>query len=142
MDFGQAFYCTSNEAQARRFARVVLRREYGKGRATVSCYKFDVGQLDALEVLEFRSAGNEWFEYVTSNRRGVDLHPQFDLIIGPVADDRVLPTILLYEDGFLTREQALEQFKTWVYADQYAFRSAAALDLLSFVSGEEVRGTA
>ena len=52
LDFGQAFYLTSDREQAAKWAKTsVLRR--GEGVATVSVYEVDEARLGALRVLRF-----------------------------------------------------------------------------------------
>ena len=58
--------------------------------------------------------------------------------MGPVANDRLYATIIMYEKGDLSVEAAIVQLKTHVLFDQLSFHSREALKCLRFVSSEEV----
>ena len=67
LDFGRAFYLTSDFEQAAKWARTsVLRR--GEGVATVSSFELDESRLSALNFLRFDSPNAEWLRFVTRNR--------------------------------------------------------------------------
>ena len=55
----------------------------------------------------------------------------YDLILGPMANDDVYRTFTLYTAGILTKEQALEQLKIKKLYDQLV--SVKALSYLRFV---------
>jgi hypothetical protein len=57
---------------------------------------------------------------------------KYDIIQGPVANDDVYPTILLYESGDLTTEEALNRLKSRKLFDQIALCTENALSLLTF----------
>lgn len=57
----------------------------------------------------------------------------YDLILGPMANDDVYRTFTLYTAGILTKEQALEQLKIKKLYDQLVLTSVKALSYLRFV---------
>lgn len=57
----------------------------------------------------------------------------YDLILGPMANDDVYRTFTLYTAGILTKEQALEQLKIKKLYDQLVLTSVKALSCLRFV---------
>ena len=63
-----------------------------------------------------------------------------DLIIGPVANDDVFATIVLYENGQLTKDEAITRFKVKSLFDQYVFCNEKALCCLLFVKSYTVKG--
>jgi len=63
----------------------------------------------------------------------------FDLVIGPVADDGVLPTLLAYDDGTLTKSQAIENLKTWKLVDQLVFKTERSVKMLEFKHSWELK---
>ena len=61
------------------------------------------------------------------------VEPDYDLILGPMANDDVYRTFTLYTAGILTKEQALEQLKIKKLYDQLVLTSVKALSYLRFV---------
>lgn len=136
LDFGSGFYTTSNLAQAKNFADKVTARKK-EGKSTVSVYEFDEACLSELKALGFESANGAWLDFVSDNRNGVERKEQYDLIYGPVADDDIFRTFILYSTGVLDREQTLEALKIKKLFNQYVFASEKALRYLKFVRAEE-----
>ena len=136
LDFGSGFYTTSNLAQAKNFADKVTARKK-EGKSTVSVYEFDEACLSELKALGFESADGTWLDFVSDNRNGVERKEQYDLIYGPVADDDIFRTFILYSTGVLSREQTLEALKIKELFNQYVFASEKALQHLKFVRAEE-----
>jgi len=95
LDFGSGFYTTTNREQALNFAgKVTNRRKEGK--STVSVYDLDESGFSEIKVLEFAFANEEWLDFVSANRAGEIDSAKFDLIVGPVANDDVYRTFILY----------------------------------------------
>lgn len=88
--------------------------------------------------MRFEKADLAWLEYVASNRRGTVEDNDWDLIIGPVADDQTFPTILLYLDGYLDAESAIRQLLPQNLKDQYTFKTEDALACLGFTEVKRV----
>ena len=137
LDFGAGFYLTSNNEQAIQFAgKVVLRAarmSKTPGVATVSMYDFDLDAANALYVKRFHSANDEWLDYVVTNRRGEIWDENYDIVIGPVADDDVFAVIGYYESGLFTKEQVLAALKIKKLFNQYTFKTSDAINTLQFV---------
>ena len=135
LDFGSGFYTTSNRLQARNFADKVTARKR-QGVSTVSVYEFEEASFSKLKTLGFESANDAWLDFVSDNRNGVPQDEKYDLIFGPVADDDVFRTFLLYSSGVLSKEQTLEFLKVKKLFNQYVFASEKALGYLKFVRAE------
>ena len=132
-DFGKGFYTTTSFVQAEQWAKIKQKRVNGKT-AVVTEFVFDENILYAgnYKVLRFENATKDWLEFVIKNRRGIPAE-KFDLVMGPVANDALYATILLYEQGVITAEAAIEQLKTHILFDQLSFHSKKALKCLKFV---------
>lgn len=138
LDFGCGFYTTSNEEQARNFALKVVKRKGGK--PIVNVYEFDEKQAESMAICKrFNAPEDDWLDFVSDNRNGVYHGENYGIIIGPVADDDVYTTLQLYLSGFLTREQTLQALKIKELYDQYVFATQETMDLLHFISFEEVK---
>lgn len=133
LDFGKGFYLTSNFDQAKRWAELtVKRRETGK--ATVSVFDFDDTSVSDLKILHFSQAQKEWLKYVTMNRKNQIIpHDDYDIVIGPVANDRTMPVISLYFAGIYDIEETIKRLMPQKLCDQYAFRTENAIKKLKFL---------
>jgi hypothetical protein len=137
LDFGEGFYTTENESQAQDFAVKVCARRDTALIPIVNCYELNE-DFNRLSVLKFDAPDERWLDFVVDRRRGVELLIKYDLIIGPVANDDVFGTIILYETGQLDRESAIGRFKVKELYNQVVFCSVAALDCLSFIKSYRV----
>ena len=131
LDFGRAFYLTSDFEQASNWARTsVLRR--GDGVATVSSFELDESRLVALNVLRFDSPNADWLRFVTRNRAEQIDDSGYDIVIGPVANDNTMPVLNLYFKGAYSEEEALKRLLPQRLRDQFAMKTAEALACLSY----------
>ncbi|MDR1134057.1 MAG: DUF3990 domain-containing protein [Synergistaceae bacterium] len=134
LDFGAGFYLTSSQIQAERFSEIVYKRKKDNGDPIVTVYEFDAEAAERqLKILRFHSADIAWLNFVVDNRLKKYTALEYDVIIGAVANDDVMPTIQALLGGFLTEEGALLALKTKKLADQYCMKSGAALASLKFV---------
>ena len=138
-DFGKGFYTTTSREQAEKWARIKRDREGGNARAVVSVFEIDDDILNgrSFNTMHFDGATKEWLDFVVGNRRGNTKHG-FDLIMGPVANDKLYVTISLYENGVLDAESAIIQLNTHQLFDQLSFHSTRACKLLTFVKSEVI----
>jgi len=133
LDFGAGFYLTSNELQAARFSYLVVNRRK-VGIPTISVYEYDdVAAKETLDIAIFHEVNAEWLEFIRDNRLKVYAGKQYDVIFGPVADDRVFPTIQALVIGQFTIEAALIALKPFNLFNQYCFATEEALALLKFI---------
>jgi hypothetical protein len=137
LDFGAGFYLTTSGKQAIRFSEIVAKRRES-GTATVNIYAFDmVAAENTLAVRKFSGADAEWLGFIAGNRLKTYRGMVYDVIIGAVANDTVMPTIQAYLGGFLSEEAALVTLKTSKLVDQVCLKSEKALSLLRFVRADE-----
>ena len=142
LDFGTGFYATSSHEQALRWVRNRLDYSTSTTSGFVNVYDFDEAGFNAsgLKRLDFSVNHVEvnWLRFVMRNRRENNPEHHYDLVTGPVANDRVYTVIAGYEAGFMDEETAIRRMKTYRLANQYLFHTAAALRFLSFIGIEEV----
>ena len=140
LDFGAGFYLTTSEMQAIRFSDIVVNRSKS-GVATVSIYEFDMETAKmTLNIRKFESANAEWLRFVTENRLKTYAGDTYDIVIGAVANDAVMPTIQAFLGGFINEEAALITLKTSKLVDQVCLKSDRALTLLRFIKSFETKG--
>lgn len=138
LDFGRGFYTTSSFEQARKWA--LNRKRNGKSReAVVSVFEVSEDYLETsfLNIKNFSRADSEWLDFVMANRTDINFTHDYDIVKGPVANDRVYASINAFENGFMDRDTLLKELKTWVFVDQIVFHTEKALSILKF-TGEEI----
>lgn len=131
-DFGSGFYTTSSLEQAQRWACITTARRQ-EGKPTVTTYDLDEARLARLSVLRFDQPDIDWLEFVAIHRTNQNTTDNWDIVIGPVANDQTMPTISLYLDGILNAEEAVARLLPERLKDQYAFTSEAGLSCLSYL---------
>ena len=131
LDFGVGFYLTSSYEQAERWAMLTAKRK-GVGKAQVISYEFNEIELDKIKVLVFKEANFEWLKYASHNRRDLQVSDDYDVVIGPVANDRTMPVIVAYFAGIYDEEETIRRLMPQKLQNQYAFKTERSLSLLSF----------
>ena len=133
-DFGKGFYTTTSREQAEKWALIKKERLGDDANAIVSVYEFDESILSDTQynTLHFNGATEEWLNFVVNNRRG-DVKHNYDLIMGPVANDKLYATIALYENGILDANAAIIQLNTHQLFDQLSFHSIKTCNLLTYI---------
>ena len=138
-DFGRGFYTTSNLEQARRWAQIrAIQENQPSGVVTVFDVPDHLFGHPELQIKSFENANAVWLDFVLANRKDVDFDHEFDLVCGPVADDRVYVCLNMLEDGLADRETVIRKLKTYVLADQILFHTAKSLLFLEYAATETV----
>lgn len=138
LDFGTGFYTTTDLEQAKRWVANRLRHSKDAAVGFVSVYELDEDKLDGLTVKRFDGVSSEWLKFIAENRLRFNVEHGFDVVTGPVANDRVYTVLALYEGGYIDERSAIERMKAYRLADQYLFHTEAALDSLRYVTSVEV----
>ena len=134
LDFGKGFYLTSMYDQAVRYAQRFLRR--GKS-AWLNTYEFG-HHSEGWKILRFEAYDKEWLEFVAACREGVD-NTDYDMVVGGIANDRVILTLDRYFEGELTQEQALGLLRYERPNIQYCIRSEQMLnECLHFIQSQKI----
>jgi len=108
-DFGRGFYVTKLQDQAKTMAERVSK--WSKKTPIVSEFEFDEFALidDDLKKLHFEDYNEKWLEFVVLNRKN-KLRQQvhdYDIVEGPIADDRIAEDVDKYVEGLISKEQFL-----------------------------------
>lgn len=112
-DFGRGFYLSANRQQAQQLAEYKA-FQIG-GIPVINTYKFDEQLLTdgTLKVLEFAEYSKEWAEFVLANRQsasGGSVH-DYDVVIGPIANDKVGVQVRKYIEKEISLDTFLENLK-------------------------------
>ena len=90
-DFGQGFYLSADRKQAEEMA--VFKAMQFDGDPVVTSFEFDERNLncETLKVKVFEEYNREWAEFVFANRNNRTDAPihDYDVVYGPIADDKV-----------------------------------------------------
>lgn len=131
LDFGTGFYTTSDYEQAKKWAVITQKRKM-EGSAIVNEFEMNESSLNGIKLLKFEKADKEWLRFVSDCRKEKRDGNEYDLIIGPVADDRTYEVISLYFDGIYDEEEAIKRLLPLKLKDQYTFKNQKALNMLKF----------
>lgn len=137
LDFGAGFYMTSDFEQARKWAvRTAARRE--EGVATISVFELSDDYVDRVKVRTFARPDRDWLRYITVHRTGNPPADDYDMVVGPVANDQAIRTVNNYLKGYFPEEVAIKLLLPQKLKDQYLFRTEKALSLLAFKEARQV----
>ena len=137
LDFGDGFYLTTSETQAKKWAIKVAYRNNSNYRC-VNRYEFDFENAKSeLKVICFEVADERWLDFICDNRSGKSTG-EYDVVIGPVADDRVYRVVVEYENGDLDKETALKNLKTEALCNQILLHTEKSLEYLKYIDTEVI----
>lgn len=129
-DFGRGFYLTPSERRARLRALDKIDKEH-YGVPVIISYDFDEAELDNMKVLRFDTCTEQWLDFILKNRNRKTYKPHdYDVVIGPVADDGVINSISLYESKVINRSELLKRIEGKKGYIQYSFCTQKAIDKL------------
>lgn len=130
-DFGRAFYLSDNEQQAMEMAQ--FRAEFEDTVPVVNVYEFDEALFQQFRYKRFEEYSEDWAHFVYDHRtepNGLTLHA-YDIVYGPIANDRVGAQIARFKQGYITFDEFLrciQYIKGITF--QYAFCTQKAIDKL------------
>ena len=139
-DFGKGFYLTPNRETACRMAQ--KRARLFGGTATLITYELDDSALQSdLKVRVFpEKASVEWLLFVDANRDRKSQQPvhDYDIVIGPIADDGVVLQLTNYREGIYSPEEAARLLQDRYLDQQYYFGTERALNYLHKINVETI----
>ena len=84
-----------------------------------------------LKIREFHGPDEAWLNFVVDSRKGVE--HDYDIVFGPVANDKVFTVVNLYESGVLDAPAAIAELKAYKTYNQLSFHTPRVLQTLKFV---------
>ncbi len=138
LDFGNGFYTTTSREQAENWIKIKARRE-NVHMGVLSIYEIpdEFYQAKELQTKIFEGATEEWLQFILSNRLNKEYVHPYDIVCGPVADDRVYTCLNAFENKFMSFEAAIQELRTYKLANQISFHTNAGLQLLKFITSED-----
>ena len=132
-DFGQGFYLTHLRHQAERMALSKCSRSQGKT-PTVTVYEFDEEEArrQKFRIKVFDKPTEAWAKFVNDNRHAsrTGFTHQYDIVIGPVANDSMATQFRLFEEGYITLRQLASKITFPKDNSQHFFATERAVSLL------------
>lgn len=131
-DFGRGFYLSADYEQALNMAQVKV-EQLETGNLVVQTYEIADDVWDNLRVLRFDNYSEEWAKFILLNRNNPTnlLVHEYDIVIGPIANDRVGVQLWKYENRSIdlpTLVHNLQYMKGVTI--QYFFGTERAIKLL------------
>lgn len=138
LDFGKGFYLTSSYQQAVDWVHKRLENK-NISEGYVNTYDFDERAAgNAFKIKRFEKADEAWVDFVMKNRREVGFEHDYDIVIGPVANDKVYTAFALYEGGTISKDILIHELKAYRLVDQYLFHTPQSLSFLTFKTAKEI----
>ena len=133
-DFGKGFYLTTLPQQAMEMA-MRKARQFLDAKPIVTTFLFDENELTSgeLNVKVFHTVSEEWAMFILQNRKAsrTGFHHDYDIVVGPVADDSVVQQLDLFEMGLITLSQLVEALRYRDLNNQYFFGTERAVSKLT-----------
>ncbi len=130
-DFGRAFYLSPDEGQALEMAQ--FRAEFENSTPVINVYEFDENLFQQFHCKRFEKYSEDWAHFVYDHRtepHGQTLH-DYDIVYGPIADDRVGAQIARLKQGYINFDEFLRRIQYIKgITFQYAFCTHKAISNL------------
>jgi hypothetical protein len=139
-DFGKGFYVTKFRKQAEEWAEIIGNLHDTNGIVTEFTFYERAFTEQSLKVLRFSEYNDAWFDFVILNRDASineNCH-DFDVIEGPVADDKVQRRINRYWEGKITRGEFFRQLVHNEPSHQICFCTLNSLRMLKKEKDEAI----
>ena len=133
-DFGRGFYLSDNYEQAEEMAKfkVII----SGGNAVIQSYHAEDSFLEdpTLKIKIFKEYSKEWAEFILANRNNKSDMPihDYDIVYGPIANDKVGVQIRKYKDGSINFDEFLHRLQYMKgITFQYFFGTEKAINKLT-----------
>ena len=153
-DFSVGFYTSLDRNHAQRMAlrnREIELSRINNGKVSLDInamlytFEFDEQNLKTLEIRKFDTADREWVRFVIMNRTHREKQHNFDMVIGPTANDNTLTAIGLFFAGAYgdiksdnAIDMLIKQLEPGRLPRQYFFGSKKAVSHLHLISKEKL----
>ena len=129
-DFGKGFYTTTLRKQAEDWAEVLYDRYKGEG---LFVYEMELVPSADISIKTYDELSEEWLLMVKKNRTLGGIQHTFDIVQGPVANDKTSRTIALYIAEIINANEAIERLRFNQINNQVSLHTPAALSCLKIV---------
>ena len=110
-DFGRGFYVTKFRPQAEKWAAIIGRINHKKPVVTEFTFYERAFEDERYKVLRFNDYNEEWLNFVILNRdrETADQKHVYDIVEGPIADDKIANRIDDYLAGLVSKSDFLKE---------------------------------
>jgi len=137
-DFGKGFYVTKYKHHAENWAKKAGKKNNTDGYVTVFNY-LDSSFTDyILKKKIFNGYTEEWLDFIINNRN-IESNKQihdFDIVEGPVANDKVQNRLQYYLTGKISKNDFLKELTYHEETHQICFCTFASLQALKYIGKE------
>lgn len=138
-DSGKGFYLNPNFEQAKEMAQRTVRILQSDSEI-VNAFDFNnsiISNPGDIKIKIFDDYSEQWADFVVKNRKNTSdksIH-DFDIVIGPIADDSVGVQIRRYIQGYLSASMLVKELRFHgKHAIQYFFGTKRAINLLTKIN--------
>lgn len=131
-DFGRGFYLSADYEQAKNMAQIKF-EQMETGTPQIQEYSIDEDEMQNLKCLVFDDYTEEWAKFILLNRKNASPNPahNYDIVIGPIANDRVGVQLWKYESQLIDLPTLVKRLKYMKgITIQYFFGTERAIKLL------------
>ena len=131
-DFGRGFYLSADYEQAKNMADIKV-EQMETGMPLVQEYSINEIEMKSLKCMTFDDYTEEWAKFILLNRNNPSAVPahDYDIVIGPIADDRVGVQLWKYESKLIDLPTLIKRLKYMKgITFQYFFGTERAIKLL------------
>ena len=86
----------------------------------------------------FEQADEEWLDFVMSNRMNLNYKHEYDIVKGPVANDRVYASFALYESGLIDKQELIHELRAYKLVNQILIHTTKALQIIKWKTAVKV----
>jgi len=133
-DFGKGFYVTKFRHHAEEWAKIIGEKNGTEG--FVSEFEFSENDFtkSICKIKRFDAYDEDWLDFVVANRdKNNETAHDYDIVIGPVADDKVQNTLRLYLKGKISKEKFLKMLTYHEETHQICFCTLNSLQTIDRV---------
>ena len=131
-DFGRGFYVTKIRRHAENWANVIGENNNTAGVVTEFEYAEDSFIENICKIKRFSGYNEEWLDFIVANRNKKSPGPahDYDIVEGPVANDKVQNTLRFYLKGAISKKKILEMLTYHEETHQICFCTLNSLQAI------------
>ncbi|MDR1170181.1 MAG: DUF3990 domain-containing protein [Prevotellaceae bacterium] len=134
-DFGRGFYVTKFRNHAETWAEIIGNKHDTKGVVTEFKFYERAFTDDVYKTLRFNGYNEQWLDFIVLNRDKSTMEQQhnYDIVEGPVADDKVQNRIDQYLNRVISKDIFLNMLKYHEETHQICFCTRKSLQMIELV---------
>jgi hypothetical protein len=135
-DFGRGFYVTKYKLHAENWAR--RSGKHNNGFVTMFNYIESSFTEYICKIKKFNGYTDEWLDFIVNNRNEASVEPphDYDIVEGPVANDKIQNRLLNYLRGEITKDNFLKELVYHEETHQICFCTLASFQALKYIEND------